>query len=124
VAKAPWVLLCEAHKSKEINKMTTKFITAFLVFALAVASAATYSVTIYQPAVVQGKDLKAGEYKVVVEGNKVVLSMGKEKLEATVKTEENSQKYSSTTVRYASEGGKSIVQEIRLGGTKTKLVFN
>ena len=50
---------------------------------------------------------------------------GKAKTEADVKVESNGHKYQSTTVRYGnSQDGKSQVQEIRLGGTNMKLVFN
>ena len=44
-------------------------------------------------------------------------------METKIKTESVDRKYDSTSVRYTQENGKYNIQEIRLGGTKTKLVF-
>jgi hypothetical protein len=99
-----------------------RFIFAFATVALAVASAATrYNVTLFQPSVVNGTELKPGEYKVEVNGDKAIFKQGKQTFEAPVKTEESSEKANSNTIRYA-EGNK--IQEIRIGGSHTKLVFN
>lgn len=98
-----------------------KLVLAFATIALAVASAAsTYRVTLFQPSNFGGTELKAGEYKIEVKDNKAVVKDGKKMVEADVKVETEGQKFSATTVRYM-EGGK--IQEIRLGGTNTKLVF-
>jgi len=101
-----------------------KFFALFLTFALLTASAASYTVTIFQTSQFGGKDLKPGEYKVVVENDKVVIQKGKEKVEQTAKVETADSKFASTSVRYSDQNGKMKVQEIRLGGTTTKLVFN
>jgi hypothetical protein len=101
-----------------------KLILGFAVAALAVASAETYRVTLFQPTVVQGTELKAGDYRVDVKDAKVVIAAGKQSVEAPVKVENGDQKFGSTSVRYATENGKYAIQEIRLGGTKTKLIFN
>lgn len=107
--------------------MTTKTLKLFALFlsvALMVASAASYNVTLFQPSVLAGKELKAGEYKVTMEGDKAIISMGKQKVEAPAKIETADSKYSSTSVRYTTEDGKMKIQEIRLGGTNQKVVFN
>lgn len=107
--------------------MTTKalkFFALFLTAAMLIASAATYNVTFFQPSTVAGKELKAGDYKVTVDGDKAIISMGKQKVEAPAKLETADSKFSSTSVRYTTEGGKMKVQEIRLGGTNQKVVFN
>ena len=101
-----------------------RFILSFAVLALAAASAETYRVTLHQPSVVKGKELKAGEYKINVTDQKVVIVNGKNNIEVPAKVENGEQKFSSTTVRYAAEGGKYAISEIRLGGTRTRLVFN
>ena len=103
---------------------TMKFFALFLTIAMFCASAATYNVTLFQPSTVAGKDLKAGEYKLTVENDKATISKGKEKVESTVKIETGDAKFSATSVRYTEDNGKSKVQEIRLGGTNTKVVFN
>ncbi|MGA2270531.1 MAG: hypothetical protein ABSH44_18825 [Bryobacteraceae bacterium] len=103
--------------------MLRKFVLAFAILALAVASAATYRITLVQPSVVKGTELKAGDYRLNVENDKVTIINGKQSVEVPVKIENVEQKYDSTAVRYSDQGGKSTISEIRLGGTKTKLVF-
>jgi len=90
----------------------------------AVASAKSFSVTLFQPSVVGGAELQPGEYKLEWNESKVVIRNGKKSAEAVVKAEATEQKFDSTSVRYENVDGKYRIQEIRLGGTKTKLVFN
>ncbi len=105
--------------------MTKKILIAFTTLALAIGSAAsTDKVTLFQSSEVAGKTLKPGEYKISVEGDKVKISGGKETVEATAKVEAADKKFSSTTVRYDGADGKNRVQQIQLGGTNTRLVFN
>jgi hypothetical protein len=102
-----------------------KFAVCFGTFAMAFASAAEhYTVTLHQPTMVAGTELKAGDYKVEINGNKAILTSGKKSVEAPVKVESGDQKFASTTVRYATAGGNYQIDEIRVGGTKTKLVFD
>jgi hypothetical protein len=106
--------------------MKKNILLAIGVAALAVAgaSAKSYSVTLYEPAVLGNMTLKAGDYKVEVNDQKAVLTNGKTRCEAPVKVESADMKYSSTTVRFGNGDGKMHVQEIHIGGSKTKLVFN
>jgi hypothetical protein len=87
------------------------------------AQAETYHVTLLKPSVVAGQELKPGDYKVEVNNNKAVISHGKQSIETAVKTETADKKYDSTTVRYELNGDKYKIQEIGIGGTKTKLVI-
>src|SRR5688572_5357135 len=104
--------------------MTKKILLSFATLALAAASAASsYRVTLFQPSLVGGTELKPGEYKVTLKENKAVITSGKTSVEADVKTETADSKFNSTTVRYRNGDGKYRVQEIRLGGTNTRLVF-
>lgn len=101
-----------------------KILLSFATLALAVASAApAYRITLFQPSLVNGTELKPGEYKVTLDGNKATITSGKTSVSADVKTETADSKFSSTTVRYRNGDGKYRVQEIRLGGTTTKVVF-
>lgn len=100
-----------------------RIVFVFLVLALAVASAKTYSVTLFQPSVVGGTELQPGDYKVDVQDSKVVIKSGKTSVESPVKVETAGEKFNATSVRYTNGDGKYRVQEIRLGGTNTKLVF-
>jgi len=105
--------------------MFKRFVLAFAILSLAVACAASsYKITLTQPSVVNGNQLKAGEYRLSVEASKVIIASGKESVEIPVKVENNDQKFDTTSIRYTEEGGKSNISEIRIGGTKTKLVFN
>lgn len=111
--------------------MIRKFLVAFAILALVVASAGTvpapgssYRVTLTQPSVVKGSDLKAGDYKVSIGTDKATFSAGKTNVEAPVKVEIGDQKYRNTAVRYITENGKAIISEIRIGGTSTRLIFN
>ncbi|MBM3745227.1 MAG: hypothetical protein FJW34_05475 [Acidobacteria bacterium] len=103
--------------------MTKKLVITFLMLALAVACAKTYHVTLFQPSVIGGTELKAGEYRLELNGDKVVLKNGKHVAESTVKVEDNGEKFSRTSVRYDNGDGKYRVQEIRLGGTNIKLAW-
>lgn len=103
--------------------MFKKLIPVFMILGLGVASAETYRLTLFQPSVVKGTELKPGDYKVNVTDTNVVIMRGKQKVEATVKVENGTQQFKATSVRYATADGKYSIQEIRLGGTKTTLVF-
>lgn len=102
-----------------------KVLLTFATLALAVASAgSSYKVTLFQPSLVGGQELKPGDYKIEVKDNKAIITRGKQSVEANVKVETASDKFSSNSVRYLNGDGKYRVQEIRLGGTNTKLVFD
>lgn len=100
--------------------MMKKIALTFASLAL-VASAASnsYNLTLFQPSLVAGSQLKAGEYKLNLQDNKVVIKQGKVTAESPVKVETIAEKYGSTSVKYVN----GAIQEIRLGGTHTKLVF-
>jgi hypothetical protein len=100
--------------------MITKFMLGIGVFALAMASAATsYRVTFFSLSNVAGTDVKAGEYRLEIKDGKAVLKQGSTVVEAAVRVETADKKFSDNSIKY--EGSK--VQEIRIGGTTTRLVF-
>lgn len=104
--------------------MLKKITVSFATLALAVASAASgYKLNLFQPTTVKGQELKAGEYRLEVKDDKAVISAGKQSVEVPVKVENGSEKFRSTSVRYENSNGTMKIQEIRLGGTTTKLVF-
>jgi hypothetical protein len=110
-------------KTTEATQMK-KILLTFATLAVAVASAASsYKVTLFQPSIVAGKELQPGVYKVELKEGTAVLSKGKESVEAPVKTETADTKFGSTSVRYRNGDGKFRIEEIRIGGTNTKLVF-
>lgn len=100
--------------------MLKKLIVVFCTVAVMAASAATYKVTLFQNATVDGKSLKAGDYKVEVRDNNVVLKHDKDVTEVAARTETADKKFPQTLVRF---NAKSEVTEICIGGTTTKIVF-
>jgi hypothetical protein len=108
-----------------MRKILMKLLLSFGTLALAIASAASsYHFSLFQNSIVAGKELKPGDYKLQLNGDKAIIKVGKETVEAAVKVENGTQKFSETSVRFGTADGKMTVQEIRLGGTSTKLVFN
>jgi hypothetical protein len=105
-----------------INMKTKLVLSAAAFAALAMAAGKTYNVKLFEPAMVGNTELKAGEYRVEVNDRTAVIKSGKVVQEAPVKVETADSKYDNTTVRL-STGAKPHIQEIRIGGTKTKLVF-
>jgi hypothetical protein len=112
--------------------MLRKVVLSFVILALAtsfagtVPGAANYKFKLVQPSVVQGNDLKAGEYKVTVVGDKATIGdiNGKQTVDVPVKVENADKKFDTTMIRFNTASGKSVIAEIRVGGTKVKLIFS
>jgi hypothetical protein len=101
--------------------MVKNILLGFASIALAVASAASsYNVTFYEPVMINGSELKAGDYKLELKDKTAVFKQGKTIAEAPVKIENDSQKYQRTAVRL----NGMQVEEIRIGGTSTRVVFD
>ena len=110
--------------------MIKKVIFAFAILALALATAGTvpatgsYKITLSQPTVVAGTELKAGEYRMTLGAEKITIQNGKTPLEVPAKIELSEQKFDTTSLRFNNATGKTVLTEIRLGGSKTIVVFN
>jgi len=101
--------------------MVKNILIGFASVALAVASAASsYHVTFYQPVMINGSELKAGDYKVEIKDKTAVITQGKTVTEAPVTVQNDSQKYQRTAVRL----NGMQVEEIHIGGTSTRIVFD
>jgi hypothetical protein len=85
----------------------------------------TYRITLVQPSVVKDTVLKPGDYKVNIGDSKVTITPanGKSPVEAAVKIETVEKKFSDTVIGYTADNGKSIITEIRFGGTTTRVLF-
>ena len=95
------------------------------VAATAIAAAATYKVSLPVDVTIDGQQLKAGEYRIDVDQDTATLQKGKVKVATKVRTETVDKKIDGTTVRYVKADGMQYnVSEIRIGGTKTKLIFD
>ncbi len=97
-----------------------------LTFAVSVAlgASAAHSIKLDKPAVVSGSELKPGEYKVEVNGDRVTISNKKTSVDATAQVETAGDKFRSTSVCCVGDDGKYNLQEIRIGGTNQKLVLS
>ena len=104
--------------------MMRKVLPFFLVAGLAVASARSYTVSLFEPAMVGTTELKPGDYKIEVNDQTAIIRQGKVRTESQVKVEEGDTRFAKTVVRYVNNAdGKVRIQEIRIGGTKTRLLF-
>jgi hypothetical protein len=103
-----------------------KFAVITLAMLAPLVSAATKShqVTLYQPTVVAGTELKPGDYQLKLDNGKIVLKKGKVSVESPAKIEDVSSEFGSTAVRFETVGGKYHIREIRIGKTSTKVTLS
>jgi len=102
-----------------------KILFAFATVALAAASAAsnTFHVNIDQPTWVGGTQLKPGDYKVEIEGDKAVMKIGKNVIEVPAKIENADKKFDTTTTRVTTVNNRQSLKEIRVGGSTMRVLF-
>lgn len=107
-----------------------KLVVIFALFALVAAIAGTvpaigpsYNVKLLRVSTVKGMDLKEGDYRLNLGKETATIGNGKVSVEAAVKIETAESKFDTTAIRYTETAGKSVISEIRVGGTKTKIVF-
>ncbi len=99
----------------------TKLTLCLATLALGIASAASsYTITLPSDTMVGDVHLKAGQYKMTVEGNQAIFKQGKSSASVPVSVEQNATKFKYTAV----ESVDSKVNAIDLGGTTTKLVVS
>ncbi len=104
--------------------MSKKIAFSLFVFALAVAlGASSYSVNLPKPAVINGTEVKAGDYKVEVNGGKATFKSGKTTVEADVTVDTLPSKAYQSTACCLGEDGKYHLTELRLGGSSMKLTI-
>jgi len=98
----------------------TKLCECVATLALGIASAASnYSVTLPSDATAGSTQLKAGDYKVQVEGNQATFKQGKDAISVPVSVENNAKAYQFNQI----ETQNSTLESIAIGGTHLKLVF-
>ena len=101
--------------------MKMKVLLCLVTFSLAIASAAanSFTVTLTNSVWVSGTELKPGEYKLVMSGDKAVFTKGKVVVEVPATMEQATEKFASTTVL----ARDAQVKEIDLGKTTSKIIF-
>ena len=86
---------------------------------IATAGSNNYHVQISQDSVVNGKSIKAGDYRLEMQNNMAVIKQGKQTIEVPAHAESVANKFASTEIEYRD----NKIQEIRVGGSRTKIVF-
>jgi hypothetical protein len=89
--------------------------------ATAFAASNTFKVHIFKDSVIEGKTLKAGDYKLSIENGNAVIKMGGESIAVPAREETQPNKAASTELLYV---GDTNLQAISVGGTRTRIVFD
>jgi len=101
-------------------------VVAALAFSsLTIVSAKTYEIILSGPTKAGSIELKAGQYKLKVDGaNAIFTEINSAKSFTTpVKVETTDKKFDDTRVQTTKDGNVDKIEEIDLGGSKTKLGF-
>ncbi len=78
-------------------------------------------VNIFQDSTIDGKTVKAGDYKISVENGNAVIKQGKESVQVPAREETVTDKFARTELIYQGDGKN--LKEINVAGTHTKIVF-
>jgi hypothetical protein len=108
--------------------MTTRsllIVGALTLSSLGIASAKSFDVILGAPAMAGSTELKAGEYKLKVEGTQATFTEAQSSKSITVpvKIENADHKFGQTSVETNNQNGMDNIQSIGLGGSNTKLEF-
>ncbi|HZT28274.1 MAG TPA: hypothetical protein VFA33_00215 [Bryobacteraceae bacterium] len=106
--------------------MKMKLLVAFAAAGLSVAAAKSYDISLSQAVRVGSTQLPPGTYKLKVEASKVTLmdpNTGRT-VTADAKVSTADKKYDHTAIVSKKVDGADHIDEIDLGGTKTKIQFN
>jgi uncharacterized protein YdbL (DUF1318 family) len=97
----------------------------FAALSLSVASAKTFEITLDSPAKAGSVELKAGKYSLVLMSDTMVrfTSANGQALETSAKMSTVEKKFSATQIDLKQSNGTALIDEIDLGGTKTKIQF-
>jgi hypothetical protein len=108
-----------------MRNKTLVILALFTLLAVSVASAKTYSITLYNPSQFGSTTLQPGDYKLKLDGTKAIVvdRLGKTAAEANVRVETANKKFDRTELTLNTAGGTSKVTEVALGGSKTRLVI-
>jgi hypothetical protein len=93
--------------------------------SLTIVSAKSYEIVLSAPTKVGTVQLKPGQYTLKVQGTNAIFTDSETAKSYTtpVKVETGATKYDETKIQSAKQGDTDQIQEIDLGGSKTKLGF-
>ena len=108
--------------------MTTRsvlIVGALTLSSLGIASAKSFDVVLGAPAMAGSTELKAGEYKLKVEGTQATFieADGGKSVTVPVKIETADHKFGQTSVETSNQNGMDNIHTIDLAGSNTKLEF-
>ena len=84
------------------------------------AASDSFKVTLLKDSVIEGKSVKAGDYRISMENGNAVLKQGKTSIEIPAREETRPNKASSNELTYQDPNN---LQEIQRGGSNTAIVF-
>jgi hypothetical protein len=118
--------LMPSTKESTMNRTILKAVVIAGLLTLAVSAYAANTITLSHPAILNGKQLDAGEYQVKVSGSgDVTFLRGKtEAATAKARVEERDEKASGDTVVYSQTKDGAVITEIQFAGKKQVLVFD
>jgi len=105
--------------------MKMKLAVVFAAAGMMFAGTKSYEISLSQATKAGNVDLQAGEYKVAVNGSKATftaLKTGKS-VETNVTVQTAEKKFALTMVDAETASGTNKINEIDLGGTTTKVLF-
>jgi hypothetical protein len=109
-----------------MNAKSLLIVGAIALSSLGIASAKSYDVVLSQPAMAGDTELKAGEYKLKVEGSQAIFTdaqNAKSSVSVPVKIENSDRKFNSTALETTNQSGTASIQAIELGGSNTRLTL-
>jgi hypothetical protein len=98
---------------------------ALAIMTLSVASAKTYDIVLSSATKAGNVQLKAGEYRLTVNGTKAIFTdvNTTKSFTTEVKVENGDTKFGDTRIDTSSDGSSNVIKDIELGGSKTKIDF-
>jgi hypothetical protein len=109
-----------------MNRIKTLVLAGVLaVFTVSMAAAKSLEITLSSPTKVGSVELKAGDYRLSLDGTKAKFTNVETLKTVTtdVKLEDGDTKFASTRLVIVDEGAGSVMKQIRIGGSKTKAIF-
>ncbi len=106
--------------------MKSKLLILFAAAGLSIGAAKTYDIMLGQPAMLGNTQVEPGEYRLQLNSSSVTLTdtTNGKKIEANAKVESVDKKFDHTAILSKKVNGTDHIDEIQLGGSKTKLEFN
>ena len=101
-----------------------KRIAIIALVAVSLASAKSYSFTVYDRSQAGAVQLKPGYYHIKLDGSDVVITDNEgRRIDVSAKVEQADQKFSQTAVFTSNAEGAPRIEAIELGGSTIRIVF-